>query len=160
MGERDIVNLNKIYRFANDFCKLASIPFHFEEDSGQYQTAIIFDEEEISHRRPESHETWKNVLYPETMICCDVLDYDHKIIFEYEEEGQKHLSGARLARKGHGREGDISNKRDTRRNEFYSNNEFFFLRIWEAQFKVEIIWKIIVMDFLLLCYKKSLEIKS
>lgn len=159
MGERDIVALNKIYRFSNDFCKLSGIPFHFEEDSGQYQTAIVFDEEEISYRKPESHEHWNNVLYPETMICCDVLDYDNKIILEYEEEGQKNRSGASLPSKGHGRDGDIPNKRDTKRNQFYNDNEFFFLRIWEAQFKVETIWKIKVIEFLLFCYKEFLEMK-
>ena len=160
MGERDIVALNKIYRFSNDFCKLSGIPFHFEEDSGNYQTAIVFDEEEISFRLPETHENWDNVHHPQTMVCCDILDFSHKIIMEYEEEGQKHLSGARLARKGHGPEGDIPNRRDTKRNEFYANNEFSFLRIWEAQFKVEIIWKIKVIEFILVCYTEFLENKS
>jgi len=157
MGERDIVNLNKIYRFANDFCRLSSFPFHFEEDTGYYETAIVFDEEKKSNRRPNINETWNNIPYPECMICCDILDYSHKIIFEYEEEGQKKRPRAKLSTKGHGREGDIPNKRDTRRNKFYDDNQFYFLRIWESDFKVETVWRIILMEFLIQRYKNSQE---
>lgn len=157
MGERDIESLNKIYRFANDFCKLAGLPYKFEEDSGRYQTAIIFNEETKSYRKPRAEETWNDIKYPETMICPDIADYEHKILMEYEEEGQKKRPGARLATKGHGREGDHANKRDSRRNQFYIENNFQLLPIWESQLKSETAWKIRIVEFLIQHFK-SLEV--
>ena len=155
MGKRDIETLNKICCFANAFCKLAGLPFRFKEDAGDYETAIVFNEEAKTCRIPESHEDWDKIPYPEALICPDISDYDNRIIFEYEEEGQKKRPGARLTSKGHGPEGDISNKRDTRRNQFYLDNNFYLLRIWESQLKLEIIWKIRVIEFILNCYKKK-----
>ncbi len=69
-----------------------------------------------------------------------MLDITHKLIIEYDEEGQKHLSGARLARKGHGPEGDAPNKRDTDRDSLYRIGGFRVLRFYEADLK-EQNWK-------------------
>lgn len=63
------------------------------------------------------------------------MDYSHKLIIEFEEEGQKRLSGAYLARKGHGPEGDILNKRDSRRGDYYLWGKFRVLRFYEADLK-------------------------
>lgn len=160
MGNRDIEKLNEIYSFANDFCQLASLPFRFKEDTGSFETAIVFNELTKSYRRPKPHETWKSIKYPEMLLCPDILDYDHKIIFEYEEETGNKRPGAKLARKGHGHEGDFDTKRDTRRNTAYALCKFRLLRIWQSQLRISTVWKLIVIKFLLKCFVEIMEEKS
>lgn len=156
LGEVDIENLHEIYIFANAFCKLASLPFRFKEDSGHFETAIIINE--LGHSRiPNQNDDWQSIQnYPHNpqLFVPDLIDYEYKIMMEFEEEGGKKRSGAKLATKGHGREGDITNKRDTKRNEYYLVGGFSLLRIWESQMKTPTIWKMIVIQFLLNCFKK------
>jgi len=135
MGVKDIVPLHQVYKKLLELEKNNNWGFSFKVDEGTFETAVVFNEEINIYRRPEFHETWESIKYPESLICPDILDYEHKIILEYEEEGGKKRSGAHLATKGHGREGDIPTKRDSKRNLFYANNNFRFCRIWESQLK-------------------------
>lgn len=136
MGESDIENLHKIYRKCVDYCKKEKLPFHFQVDSGEWETALefIYDDGKWQTYHPPLSKDWST--HP-VIFCPDILDYKNKLIIELEEEGQKRLSGARLARKGHGPEGDIPNKRDTNRGDYYSWGKFRVLRFYEADLKEE-----------------------
>lgn len=157
MGQSDYHNLNPIYRFATEFSRLESLPFHFHIDSGHYETAIVFNTETNQYRRRNEQETWDDICYPEVMLVPDICDYDHKVIIEFEEETGNKKSGAKYAKKGHGHEGDMAGIRDERRNECYKQSGFKLLRIWESQFKKSTIWKISLSEFLINCYRKTLN---
>jgi len=152
MGNQDYHRLSPVYRFATEFCKIANIPFHFKVDSGNYETAIIFNEYTKSYRRPKENERWEDIKYPDVMICPDISCYDAKIVFEYEEETGNRRSGAKMAKKGHGHEGDDPTKKDSRRNEFYKSNGFKLLRIWESNK----LWRITVVEFIISCYRQKI----
>jgi len=157
MGIKDYPSLNKIYRFATEYSKLAELPFHFRVDSGNYETAIVFNLETGNCRWKDEKETWDDIKYPEIMIVPDVCDFNHRIILEYEEETGKRRPGAKTAKKGHGHEGDMDKQKDSRRNECYERAGFTLLRIWESNFKKSSIWKIPVTEFLIQCRRKSLN---
>ena len=152
MGERDIQELTDINTEIQKFVKKHKLPFKFETDKGQFQTGIEFfflgeaktPQWEVIH--PPRSKDWST---NPTIFCPDLLDFKHKLIVEFEEEGQKRLSGARLARKGHGPIGDIPNNRDSRRDEYYKWGKFRVLRFYEADLK-EQNWKKI-HQFLLDC---------
>lgn len=135
MGLKDADALHDIYEIAKAYCKKHKLPYHFKVDDGDYETAIEFfflgdakvPQWEVIH--PPRSKNWDT---NPTIFCPDILDFKHKIIMEYEEEGQVRLSGARLARKGHGPEGDIPNDRDARRGDYYSFGKFRVLRFYEA----------------------------
>lgn len=133
MGVKDIVPLHQIYQKLLKLEKIHNWGFSFKVDNGDYDTAIIFNEEKLGYRRPKESESWESIKFPLDMRCPDILDYEHKIIIEFEEEGGKRRSGAALATKGHGREGDIPNKRDSKRNNYYISNGFRFCRIWQSE---------------------------
>lgn len=135
MGIPDIVQLHSIYKKLLELENENNWGFSFKVDDGNYETAIIFNEEIKIFRRPGPGETWNDIQYPEHLVCPDISDYDHKIVLEYEEESGNRRSGAKLARKGHGHMGDLPTKRDTLRNKFYRDNHFRFCRIWESEFK-------------------------
>ena len=153
MGQQDIHNIHPIYRACIDFCKLSELPFTFKVDSGNYETGIVFNIETGSYRRRNSFETWQDITYPEVMVCPDVLDFDHKIIIEFEEETGNRRSGDYLAKKGHGHEGDLDNKRDTKRGEFYK--DFTVFRLWESTYKNKN-WKLELFEFLIRCSKRPI----
>ena len=138
-----------MYRACVDFSKLADLPYSFKEDSGNYETAIQFKEEHFSH--PPWSEDWDT--NPE-ILCPDILEWKNKIIIEFEEETGNRKSGARYARKGHGHEGDLSTKRDTRRNEYYKLAEFRVFQLWESTYKNEN-WKVKLFEFLINCWKNQ-----
>jgi hypothetical protein len=162
LGNADIHNLNKIYIFANDFCQLASIPFRFKEDSGNYETAIIINELGYFRRTKPSDDWEKIKTYPHNprMFVPDLIDFENKIMIEFEEETGNKRPGAKLARKGHGHAGDLDGKRDSRRNEMYALSGFKLLRIWESELTISTVWKLIVIEFLLKCFREILEAKS
>ncbi len=105
-------------------------------DDGDYETAIQFyyDDEKWHTAHPPIAKDWDS---NPSIFCPDILDYSHNLIIEYEEEGQKRLSGAHLARKGHGPEGDIPNIKDTRRGDYYYWGNFRVLRFYEADLNEE-----------------------
>ena len=155
LGNQDYSRLYPIYRHATDISKIHDLKFHFDIDSGNHETSIVFNLETKSCRKRNEYEEWDDIRYPELMITPDVCDFEGRIIFEFEEETGNRKSGAHHARKGHGHEGDPDKKRDTRRNECYKNAGFTLHRIWESQFKKSI-WQIPVTEFLINCYRKNL----
>lgn len=152
MGVKDADALHEIYEIAKAYCKKHKLPYHFTVDDGDWETAIEFfflgdaktPQWEVIH--PPRSKNWDS---NPTIFCPDLLDFKHKLIIEFEEEGQKRLSGARLARKGHGPEFDLLNKRDSRRADYYNWGNFRVLRFYEADLKEEN-WKKI-HQFLLDC---------
>ncbi len=82
------------------------------------------------------------------------MDFENKIIIEYEESTGPRRSGARIARKGHGYPGDLINKRDSIRDEYYQAVGFRVCKIWEnPEFKMNT-WKKKLFHFLADCYCK------
>jgi len=140
MGVIDIENLFQIYYEINKIKKKHKLYFNFKIDSGNYETAIEFVG--INHFHPPISHDWSG---NPTIFCPDLLDYHHHIIVEYEEEIGNKRPGARLAKKGHNRRGDIANKRDERRNRYYKQAGFHYLQIWEH----EINWQEKLESFLL-----------
>jgi len=136
LGVKDSDALHAIYEKAKTFCKENDLPYSFKVDNGDYETAIEFfyDDEKWHTAYPPIAKNWDS---NPTIFCPDILDYSHKLVIEFDEEGQKRLSGAHLARKGHGPEGDILNKRDSRRGDYYSWGKFRVLRFYEADLKEE-----------------------
>lgn len=140
MGEIDTESLMKVYRECVKLCKEYSLPFAFRVDHGTYETAIEFIGSKPYH--PPLSESWEQ---NPIIFCPDLLDYYNKIIIEYEEEVGKRRSGAKLAKKGHHREGDMDTKRDIRRTRYYRDGGFRVLRIYEA----DIMWHKKLVEFLL-----------
>jgi len=144
MGEIDIEQIHKIYRACVDFCELTGLPFQFKEDLGTYETAIQFEDGYNVH--PPTAKNWKN---NPNIHCPDILDYENKIIIEFEEETGPRKPGAKMATKGHHHEGDYDTKRDTRRNANYTNFRVF--RLWQSIYENEN-WKAKLFQFLLDCH--------
>lgn len=157
MGLQDFnERLYPVYRHVTDISKMHDLPFSFTADSGSFETAIIFNEMDNSSRKPLPGENWESIKHPEVIIVPDVCCYDAKIVLEFEEETGNRRTGAHLAKKGHGHEGDLSTKRDSRRNHFYECAGFKLYRIWESAFKKNM-WKIPLTEFLFDVYRKNLN---
>lgn len=132
MGHKDLMSLHRIYEKIKIISKENNLSYNFKVDDGDWETAIEFIGERSYH--PPISVDWSN--NPQ-IFCPDLLDYENKIIIEFEEEIGNPRSSARLARKGHNREGDLPNKRDTRRKEFYDDGNFQCFQIWESDDKWE-----------------------
>lgn len=130
MGQIDISTLMDINQKIVNHCKENKLPFTFKVDHGTYETAIEFWE--MGYHHPPKAKNWDD---NPNIYCPDLLDYEHKLIIEYEEEGQKIRQGAKLPTKGHGREGDISNSKDTERNYYYRIGGFKLFQLWESDYK-------------------------
>ena len=140
MGQVDIESLFRIYEQIKKITKQHNLDFSFKVDHGTYETAIEFVGNKSFH--PPISENWDS---DPDIFCPDLLDWHNKIIIEYEEEVGPQRRGAFLAKKGHHREGDMDNKRDTRRGIFYKHRGFHILRIWES----DELWKKKLEKFLL-----------
>ena len=127
VGQIDIESLFRVYNKIKKITKHHNLQFFFKIDHGTYETAIEFIEKKSYH--PPISKNWDS--NPD-IFCPDLLDWHNKIIIEYEEEVGPRKHGAFLAKKGHHREGDLDNKRDTRRGEYYRYGGFHILRIWES----------------------------
>lgn len=127
MGHKDLVSLHTIYEKIKTICKDNNLPYHFKVDDGDWETAIEFLDGNDYH--PPISKGWLN---NPTIFCPDLLDYEHRLIIEYEEEVGNPRSGAKLAKKGHNREGDLPNQRDFRRNKFYNEAKFRVFQIWAS----------------------------
>ena len=127
MGQIDLEKLFVVYYETLSITKKHNLPFRFKIDEGTYETAIEFIEDKPHH--PPHSQSWKS---QPLILCPDLLDYRHKIIIEYEEEIGEPTRNAKLAKKGHNREGDFNTKRDHRRNKYYTLGGFRVLRIWES----------------------------
>jgi len=122
VGQVDIESLFRVYNKVKKITKQHTLQFSFKIDHGTYETAIEFVGYKSYH--PPISKNWDS--HPD-IFCPDLLDWHNKIIIEYEEEVGEQRSGAFLARKGHHREGDLDNIRDTRRGKFYKNGGFHIL---------------------------------
>lgn len=140
MGLADIESLFRIYNQVKKIIKTHNLLFSFKVDTGSYETAIEFIENKPYH--PPISKDWST---KPIIFCPDLLDWHNKIIIEYEEEVGEKRPGAKLAKKGHQREGDLDNKRDTRRTQYYKQGCFHILRIWES----DELWKENLEKFLL-----------
>lgn len=127
MGHIDLSSLFVIKEEISNVCKKHNLDYSFRVDLGNYETGLEFIGSQVFH--PPISKDWST---NPIILCPDLLDYNNKIIIEYEEEVGNRRTGARLAKKGHQREGDMDNSRDTRRNKFYNRGGFHVLRIWES----------------------------
>jgi len=127
MGEADIENLHKVYRICVDYSKLIGKGHKFRVDNGSFETALEFTQFNVHH--PPISKNWNN--HP-LIIVPDIMDFNKKLIIEYEEESGNRRTGSYLAKKGHGHEGDLSTKRDVRRDTLYEKHGFILLKIWES----------------------------
>lgn len=136
MGVKDSDALHAIYDKAKTFCKANDLPYSFKVDNGDYETAIEFTYEDAKWHtaHPPISKNWDS---NPTILCPDILDYEHKLVIEFEEEPGPRKSGAHYAKKGHSREGDIDTKKDIRRGDYYSWGKFRVLRFYEADLKEE-----------------------
>lgn len=148
MGLIDIDSLFRISTYLKKLIKEHEFSYSFKIDIGTYETAIEFIESKPYH--PPISQNWNS---KPIIFCPDLLDWNNKIIIEYEEEVGNRQPGAKLAKKGHNREGDLDNKRDIRRNQYYKKGKFRVFRIWESDKK----WKEHLEVFLLNCYTIDIE---
>ena len=137
------------------------LPFRFIEDSGDQETAIAINQYGIVKKITNISKQEFEQYYLDGFLVFvpDVLDFINKIIIEFEEETGPKKPGAKLARKGHGHEGDLDTKRDYRRNKYYQYGEFFVIRVWESNFKIPALWKAKLAMELLEHHRKILEAK-
>ena len=141
MGHQDITTLFLINEEIKIICKKHHLDFSFKIDIGNYETALEFIGTNVFH--PPISKDWST---NPIILCPDLLDFHKRIIIEYEEEIGNQRPGAKLAKKGHNREGDFDKSRDTRRNKFYKRGSFQVFRIWESDNN----WKEKLEDFLLI----------
>lgn len=132
MGEIDIDILTKINKKIVAFVKENDLPFKFETDKGQYQTAIEFWA--MGYHHPPKSANWNYAKSQGNQIKCpDLLDYEHKLIIEYEEEPKPGKRGGKLGKKGHSDESD----KDEHRDQLYRIAGFKLLKFWETDLKEE-----------------------
>jgi hypothetical protein len=148
MGHQDIASLFVIKGEISTISKKNNLDFSFKVDLGNYETALEFVGVNAFH--PPISKDWST---NPIILCPDLLDYHNRMIIEYEEEIGNRRTGARLAKKGHHREGDFDNSRDSRRNKFYKRGGFHVLRIWESDKN----WKEKLEEFLLKNERKDIQ---
>ena len=152
MGEQDVAKLMEIYKYLLDYCRENQYNYQFIVDLGKYETAIEFMQEGKDHCYPPLSQLWKDVVRDgHTVLVPDILDYDNRIIIEYEEETGKREHGAKLATKGHGHPGDLANKRDSNKFKFYKNGKFRCFRLWESNQE----WKKDLAKFITVCISQD-----
>ena len=142
LGAADIERLHPIYRFATDFSKLMGFPFTFSEDSGSFETVIAIDDDG-RYQRAEPEQNFESYGNGWHVFVPDILDYENKIIIEFEEES-KPQKGPKIRKKGHWEE----SKRDIRRDQYYRVAGFSVFKIWQNQYKKNS-WKIPLVQFLI-----------
>ncbi len=160
MGLVDYVVLHDIYNETRLLEIKNNWGFKFKVDDGNFETAIEFIEPfskpgtiEVYH--PPIAIDWNDA---DIIQCPDILDFENKIIIEYQEETGKRRRGAFLAKKGHGHPGDLANIRDSRRDSNYSCGGFRVLNIWESEYN-DGSWKKKLWIFLCDCFCNRLTPK-
>lgn len=152
MGEVDIAALHPIYRKCVDLTKKYNWPWHFKEDTGDFETMIEFvpieSRNNFAIAHPPESKNWDEMkLIDSIPICPDVMDFDARIVIEYEEESTPGKSSGKLGKKGHWAE----SKTDSRRDELYKIKKFRYCKIWESEVKIGI-WMAKLFSFLADCY--------
>jgi len=129
MGESDIEKLHKIYRECVEYCKKEKLSCHFKVDSGKWETAIEFTA--IGYNHPPKSKSWEELEKQGNEIKCpDILEFEHRLIIELEEEPKPGKSGGKLGKKGHTEE----SRKDTDRDYLYCIAGFKLLKIWETEY--------------------------
>lgn len=140
LGERDVESINKIYSFCNNFCRILELKFNFKEDSGQLENAIIFDEYG-NVTKPLPTKGW-GFYKKQKILVPDILDYNNKIIIEFEETWKKK---GKQTLKGHDPDG--LDRRTSDRDFYYELGNFHVLKIFD--YDSTPIWKRKIATFLL-----------
>ena len=129
MGEIDYEKLHKIYRECVEYCKKEKLPYQFKIDSGKWETAIEFTA--IGYDHPPKSKSWEESKKQGNEIKCpDILEFEHRLIIEYEEEPKPGKRGGKLGKKGHTSESDT----DEHRDQLYRIAGFKLLKIWESEY--------------------------
>lgn len=142
MGVGDIMRIYPIYKIVTQQCKEFGWPYQFKEDLGTYETAFlakVIDEinttdpaDNVIVSLPDDYHSWEEIKKDEwTLQEPDICDFNYRIIIEFEEESGNRKPGAKLAKKGHGHPGDLTTKRDTKRDKNYSG--FKLCKVWESE---------------------------
>lgn len=148
LGEVDIAILNPIYRECIKLNKEHNWNYSFKEDSGSYETMMQFIENEWNRNLvacyPPMAKNWDDM-----QLCNapDIMDFNSKIIIEYEEESKPGKRMGKLGKKGHWSEC----KKDTQRDSHYKKAGFRLCKIWESEYK-KADWKNKLFHFLSDCY--------
>lgn len=145
----------RIYRYATDFCNISEFQYHFTNDAGNRETAIIFDTNTGDCRKPSVLDSLTDLVDNEMYEIPDIADFRHKIVFEYEEETGPRKTGAHMAKKGHGHPGDDYGKNDAEKYENYENAGIRYCRIWESELNNGNVWKVKVAKFLIRCWQED-----
>ncbi len=149
MGQVDIEKLHKIYRECVNYCKQNNLPFQFKVDSGNFETAIEFTA--IGYHHPPKSKSWEESKQQGNEIKCpDILEFEHRIVIEYEEEPKPGKRMGKLGKKGHTPE----SVKDTHRDMLYRIAGFRLLKIWESEYK-ENSYEKKLYEFLDDCYSKK-----
>ncbi len=149
MGAVDIAVLHPIYRECLELNKEHQWSFSFKEDSGDFETMIQFFDDQPNRLRavrPPIAENW------DTMDLCnapDIMDFENRIIIEYEEESRPGKRMGKIGKKGHWSE----SKRDENRDKNYKAAGFRVCKIWESEMKKGP-WNLKLFHFLADCYCK------
>ena len=151
MGEVDIAVLHPIYRECINLTKDHGWPWSWKEDSGDFETMIQFFEGSIpggnlAFAHPPTAQNWDDM---EICNAPDILDFDNKIIIEYEEESRPGKRGGKLGKKGHW----ADSKRDAARDMNYRRAGFRVCKIWESEMRKGP-WELKLFHFLADCYCK------
>lgn len=146
MGHKDLMSLFPIVQEARRISDEFDLRFSFKWDQGDYETRI-----DISSLGTCFIGNGKLPLIGFEMYCPDILDYNNKIIIEYEEEAKSNKGAKR--RKGHFE----GNNRDLKRDWAYTRAKFDLLKVWESDKK----WKEKLKQFLIITYaKRKLDCQS
>jgi len=152
MGIKDLVSLYRIVKYARELENKYNWGYNFKWDQGSFETAIlIHNEKQNMWQRPESNQTWKDIPTSFALFCPDIVDFDKKIIIEYDETPGKPRSGARLAKKGHDPDG--MDWRTEQRNLAYTRAGFNIKIILDTMEESK--WKEELKKFLIKNYVKT-----
>jgi len=132
MGHKDLDNLHKIYRQIQYLNKTKGWYFAFKVDDGDYETRIDIRLSDGSWSRGNGGLP----LIGWDMKCPDLIDFNRKIIIEFEEEAKPNKGDRRI--KGHFPE--VLNPRDQERDDLYAAAGFHLHKIWASDFKDESTW--------------------
>jgi hypothetical protein len=155
MSVSDYDEKYRIYRYATDFCNISEFQYQFITDGGNRDTAIIFDTDTGRSRLPNAFEQIWDLKDSEMYEIPDVADRRYMIVFEYEEETGPRRTGAKMARKGHGHQGDEHGRNDAEKYENYDRAGVRYCRIWESELHNGNVWKVKIAKFLIRCWQED-----